>query len=183
MKESATNIFTVSALYSRQHIVSDENGIIVSLVRPSSLPSIKAQAQQVGIRANWDTKWPYGLYCAQDAKTEVMEFTHSSDQRTNAIAFMLLEKRTNVFLGSWVTDPVKVSDEVDIWTVGFIWVLRSFRRNGIGLKLVREACRFTGLSVQELAWCPPFSSDGELLVKSVCPDEFLIATRPSKQCD
>ncbi|MBZ5678023.1 MAG: GNAT family N-acetyltransferase [Acidobacteriia bacterium] len=161
-------------------IVYETDVLKITVVRPTSPNAQRKRAQEVGSRANRDTKFDFGVYAAMDdcnREFQIHAFIGASHER--AVAFLLLEKRSTIWLARWPDIeaglyPPEISERIAEWTIGFIWVHSRVRRHGIARKLLHEAARFARIPTVQLGWYTPFTDEGRLLVRAICPSEFRV---------
>jgi hypothetical protein len=66
-------------------------------------------------------------------------------------------------------------DSGPLWSLDFMWIVRKHRRQALGRLLLQCAAQFLGITVEELAWLPPFTPAGKAFIRHVQPEMFRAA--------
>ena len=143
------------------------------LVDHRSSRSQRQLAQRIGSAANRETRFDFGVYHAEEGGAEYCDLdSHAFLLRhaNRGIGFLVLRWRSPTWWYDWHTWPKNADANLPARrTVGFVWVHRAHRRRGLAASLVREAARYLGVAVSDLAWEVPMSPSGEALARSLCP--------------
>jgi ribosomal protein S18 acetylase RimI-like enzyme len=154
----------------------------VVLVRPPASVWQRKRIQALARRANWEMHYDFGIYDPLASTTCELD-VHALLGYVGAwgIALLLLARRCRVLVAAWSdADPPRIGNaevvETDVgrWTIDFLWVSPQFRGRGIAGTLIREASRFTGVKVTELAWNAPFSESARRLVRRLSPERLYL---------
>ncbi len=96
-----------------------------------------------------------------------------------AIGLLVIEKRSEIWLTSWEDfykgQVTRLKEHKPIWSISMIWIANSHRRQGYCILLVKKALSHFKTDLKNIGWYTPFTKDGEMFVKSICPNEFYIA--------
>lgn len=137
----------------------------------------RQQAEEVARIARLDT--PYGaevLFGEDELETHVFLLQR---QKRN-IGLLTMEKRVRVWRYSWAKidsgqEPKELPGLPFMWSICFIWILKSFRRSNLGKTMLGAALEHLRVSLKDIGWYIPFTDDGTAFVRNCCPDSFFIA--------
>jgi len=145
----------------------------IIVVRPNSSRRQHDRVERVASRANSEMRYDFGIYhtCEREAHHQFGMHPLLAWRDNRAIGFLLLERRSHVGEWRWADEcpeGIPLIETSARWTIGFVWVLRKFRRQGVARRMLSNASRFCGTQIADLCWYWPLSDDGEALAKSVC---------------
>jgi ribosomal protein S18 acetylase RimI-like enzyme len=162
--------------------MTDSGDLRVTLVRPSASLYQRNRVYALARCANREMHYdfvPYDPWDPGNRELAVHAFVGRIGVR--GIALLLAARRCHVWVAAWsetqppaIIDPRPIDARAGRWTIEFVWVLPALRGRGIARTLIREASRFTGVPVVDLAWYTPFSDAGRDVVHSLCPERFYI---------
>jgi GNAT superfamily N-acetyltransferase len=161
-------------------VVYADDAVRITLVGPDAPLVQRRRVEKIAGRANWEMRYGFGIYgAAEKGNTELEIHAFVGCRNERAVALVIFERRSHVWVARWdenaePCDPTKVENAGPKWTVGFIWVLARYRRQGIALRLLEQASRYTRVPVSDLGWYPPLSSGGKALARRICPLQFFI---------
>jgi GNAT superfamily N-acetyltransferase len=160
------------------------------VVRPGASWKQRDRAMRIARRANREMHYDFGAASIYDSLNTHEFQTHAffAVREGRAVAFVVLEKRSHVWLCRWSDredcerehqagrdyNPPMLSQDHARWTVIFVWTLPAMRRQAIARRLIEQAAQFAGIPIAELGWYTPFSETGETLVRNLCPDQYLV---------
>jgi ribosomal protein S18 acetylase RimI-like enzyme len=91
----------------------------------------------------------------------------------------IFERRTHVCHYTWEEFDHQVQktleEQESIWSLGFTWIHRKYRRHGLAQILFQEAVGYLGVRTDAVGLYTPFSSDGEAWARSIFQEGFLVA--------
>ena len=140
---------------------------------------MQVAAARVGRAANQEMHYNGGVYHENEHPDdrEIRLFLYIYSNR--AVGLTILEKRSDICHYTWeeYDGPVenKLEQKEPIWSLGFTWVHKNHRRRSIAKILLAEAAQYLGVRVNDVGVYTPFSDDGKAFVRSIFPEEFLIA--------
>lgn len=161
-------------------VVSHEDALRITLVKPDGPLIQRERIEKVARRANLEMEYSFGIYGANEkCNTELEIHALIGYRKDRAVTLLIFERRAHVWVASWGEDgepchATKIENAKLKWTIGFIWVLPKHRRQGIALKLLEQASRYTQIPLSELGWYTPLSAAGGALARHCCPDQILI---------
>jgi len=141
---------------------------------------------RIARRANCEMHYDFGAAGIYDSLATAEFRTHAfiAVHEERAIGFAVIEKRTHVWRCRWSDRdrdynaggyrPPKLPDSRPRFAAVFAWTLPRFRRQGLARRLIEQAAAFAAVPIAELGWCPPFSEAGEVLVRKLCPEQYLV---------
>src|SRR5207247_534566 len=116
------------------------DGSRLVIVGPDSRLFLRKRVERLGRRANQDTHYDFGVYHAQESWTREADVhgvvAVTPDHR--GVAVGLFEKRSLRLVTTWEewSAPTPLGDSSAVpggfWTVGFVWTLVTYRRQGLG---------------------------------------------------
>ena len=151
---------------------------IIAVNSYSPMPQ-RVRASKVGSAANQEMHYDGGIYSRNERPDErnIHLFLYCSKKR--AIGLAKLEKRSFIVKYTWEEYDKNIQKEMiesdSIWSLGFIWVHKKHRKNGIAKTILTEAISYLGVSISGIGLYTPLSEEGEHFAKSIFPVSFLIA--------
>jgi len=151
----------------------------ILLVTNSSPEGQRKLAHDASTCANREMHYDGGIYRYYDPpdEREIQMFLYVRASRVAGMC--LVEKRTTVWRCTWNGDETPVCVEQPLkawmWSVGFVWVRKLCRNNGIASTLFSEAKRVLNCGDDDIGWYTPFSKDGKALVRHLYPTYFFVA--------
>jgi GNAT superfamily N-acetyltransferase len=108
--------------------------------------------------------------------------------RGRLVGLFILARRTRWVEGVWnQEEPNSISDlsgwelqsrprqSEPVWSVDFLWVVPTLRRQGYGRVVLRAAAAFLATPEDQFAWLPPFTPVGKKFIRQVRPQTFRAA--------
>jgi hypothetical protein len=162
------------------HTVWHPGGDRVTVVTPLSPHVQRKRAERVSLLAAPDVPFSFISYCADELPDDRNLHLFLGFSQDRAISFAKIEKRRHVWFRTWEQfdshDPIeRLAGHAPIWSVGFLWVCRSRRRQGWARRLLLEAAGFLSVNIDELGWYTPFTEAGEALARRLCPAGLFVA--------
>ncbi len=159
----------------RAHTIWTNGVDRIALVTDSSPLEQRQLAHDVSRCANREVGYDGGIYRHYDPPDErqIQIFLYSRFSR--AVGMMLFERRTKVWRCTWNGVCVEQTEIPSLWSIGFVWTHKRYRRAGIACTLFEEARRALDLSKSDIGWYTPFSEAGEAFVHKLYPTYFFVA--------
>ena len=137
----------------------------------------RRRASRVASVANREMGYDFGIFSTLEPPDERDIHLYLYGRESRFVGLAVLERRTEINRCSWSSpepgEPVATAPP-GLWTVGFVWTLKVHRQSGIAKRLLATAMSDLGVTTERMAWYPPLSDDGMLLVRKLCPEGFLI---------
>lgn len=154
----------------------DDRIVVVTAV---SAKAWRVRAGKVGRLANQEMHYDFGLYNENEPSDErdIHLFIYCCGSR--AIGLAIFERRRRVCHYTWEEfdhGVQKTLEEQDpIWSLGFNWIHKKYRRSGLAKILFHESISHLGVRIDDIGLYNPFSSEGKAWARSVFQEGFLIA--------
>lgn len=151
----------------------------IVLVTAFSKKAWRDRAGKVARAANQEMRYDFGIYNEAEApdEREIHLFIYCCGNR--AIGLSIFEKRRHVCHYSWEEYDKRVQKELTnqdpIWSLGFNWIHKRYRRRGLGKVLFLEAISQLGIHLDTVGLYIPFSREGEAWARSIFHEGFLVA--------
>lgn len=160
-------------------VVWDKDDYRITVVNYRSPLVQKKRAEKVGRGANKDTPFDFSPYHSSEYLDERNVHIFLLYGGNRAIGFLKVELMDCVRRFTWeeyknATDR-ELSEGKPIWSIGLVWIHCKHRGRGLGSQLVQVAASYLDVETQSIGWQTPFTDDGKMLVKSICPESFFIA--------
>ena len=139
----------------------------------------RVRAAKVARAANQETQYDFGIYSEHERPDfrDIHLFVYCYRNRSAGLS--ILERRSNVCHYTWEEFDNRIQKtlekQVAIWSLGFTWVHKKYRRRGIGKTLLMEAVRYLRVEINEIGLYTPFTNDGESFARYIFREGFLIA--------
>jgi len=151
----------------------------ITVVTAHSPSAQRDRAETIASLANLDTGYNGGIYHAAQQADDRNVHLFLYHKRNRALAITIIERRSTVWRCRWGNGSQPESEELQdhepMWSVGFVWVHRKARREGVARRVLAEALRHLGVSLERVGWYTPFTNNGRAFAKAMCPDEFYVA--------
>lgn len=151
----------------------------ITVVTARSPIAQRRRAQTIASLANLETRYNGGIYHAAEPpdEREIHLFLYHQCNRARGIT--VLERRPTIWRCRWCNGGPPSCEELrghePMWAVAFLWAHRRSRRQGIARRLIAQAMHHLRVSLDQLGWYTPFTDDGRVFVKALCPNEFYVA--------
>lgn len=156
-------------------VIWKKGGLSVVLVTDSSSLRLKDIAHKTSSAANRETGFDGGLYRSYDPPDERQIHLFLFLRGNRSVGLLILERRSRIWKCNWKRECVEWPSKSPMWSIGFVWALRAWRRRGICRRLFAVARQHLGLSMDTVGWHTPFSPDGESFARSLYPEVFYVA--------
>jgi hypothetical protein len=164
---------------SGAHVIWTSGDDRIILVSDSSPLEQKKLAHTVSTCANREMCYDGGIYRHYDPPDErqiqIFLYIHASC----AVGMLLIERRTTIWHCTWNGNDTPVCVEQpeisSLWSIGFVWAHKQYRRARIAYTLFEEARRALGLGKNDIGWYTPFSDDGKAFVRKLYPTHLFVA--------
>lgn len=151
----------------------------IILVTPLSPKTERVRARKVARLANREMHYDFGIYYegeGLDSRDRHL-FLYGVDNRLVGLA--ILERRDHICRVTWEEYDRGNDEDLEpappVWSLGFVWVHLSCRRQGIARRLFEEGFSYLGLSREMVGVRTPFSEEGEKFARALFPTGFLLA--------
>jgi len=124
-------------------------------------------------------RYDFGIYNEHESLDDrnIHLFLYCCGDR--AIGLGIFEKRTGVCHFTWDEWDQHVQKTLEeqepIWSLGFTWIHKKYRRRGLAQILFQEGVGYLGVRTDAIGFYPPFSSDGKAWARSIFREGFLVA--------
>jgi GNAT superfamily N-acetyltransferase len=152
-------------------IIFQDSTLRITVVSPFSSLIQRRRVERIARRANRETQYDFGLYGATEAGNRELD-THAlvGHRNDRAIALLFIQRGTRVWVAKWASngdfdEPTWIESDGPRWTIGFVWVLGRYRRQGLAQQMITEAAKFARLPVNALGWYTPFTDAGKALAR------------------
>ena len=160
-------------------IIWEDSPLRITLVNYNSPLSQKKRAEMVAIIARKDTPFDFASYHASEPFDDRNVHVFLLYLHNRIIGLTVIEKRSNIWKCTWKQyesrEPEILTSHPSIWSIGFVWIHRRYRRKGLARQIVKEAASFLATDMQSIGWYTGFTESGEALIRRLCPDHFYIA--------
>ena len=160
-------------------IIWEDGDFRITVINYFSPKSQRVRAQEVGLIAWDDTEFSFGRYHSEEQLDERNIHNFLLYRKNRVIGLLIAERRSYIYKFTWEEYEKAGGQELPqrppIWSVGYVWILKKFRRKGLSKRLVTEAVFFLKTDPQHIGWYTPFTGMGEVLAKSLCSDYFYVA--------
>ena len=154
----------------------DDRIVVVTAFSPKAE---RVRARRVGRVANQEMHHDFGIYNENEPPDDrnIHLFVYCYGNRDIGLA--IFEKRTYVCHYTWEEfDHQKqktLEEQEPIWSLGFIWIHKKYRRRGLAQILFQEAVCHLGVRIDAIGLYTPFSIDGETWARFIFLEGFLVA--------
>lgn len=159
--------------------VWEKDGYRITVVNYLSSLAQKRRAEEVGHIANRDTQFDFAPYSHKELLDERNVHLFLLYRKNRIVGLLIVERRDFVQRFTWQEYANAGGKELPkanpIWSIGFVWVHRKYRRAGLGLNLVQAAASYFDIEVTSVGWYTPFTDDGRKLARSLCTESFFVA--------
>lgn len=178
--DAATNGIPGAPLKSEKVIWRQrQNDEWIVLVTPTSPKPERIRARKVAQLANREMHYDFGIYHENEPPDSRNLHLFLYGVRDRLVGLAIFERRDHVCRASWEEYDRRDLKELvlapPIWSFGFAWVHRKYRRQGIARRLFEEAVRFLNVTPESVGLYAPFSEEGEKLARTLFPSGFLVA--------
>lgn len=166
-------------LKSDQFIVAD-GGFSVSLVTPRSYLAQRIRAEKVARLGKREMGYDFSAFTRFDPNDQYDAHVFLGHKAGRAIGLLVLRSRPVVRHFTWIDGSKRIdTGEREFapsrrWTVDFVWLHPSHRRQGLAIQLLNTAAAYMCIDVQQFAWTTPFSEAGEQLARRLSPQSFFV---------
>jgi GNAT superfamily N-acetyltransferase len=151
----------------------------ITVVTPLSSNSQRVRATKVARLANLELRYDFGIYHEDEPRDERDIHLFLYYVRNRIVGLGIMEKRTNICRCTWNErerrEFKKLESSTPVWSLGIMWVHRGHRRKKVASTLFAEAAKHLHVDQKSVAFYTPFTQEGERFVRSLCPEEFMIA--------
>lgn len=161
------------------YLIWQEDDRRITLIRARSAIAQRKRAEKVARFANVEAHYSYGIYSANEPPEgrDYHNFLYHANKRI--VGFIMLEKRQEIWRCRWRDDADYDCQRLDrheaMWSIVFMWVLKSHRRQGMATRLLREALVYLSVPYTKVGYYTPFTDDGQEFVHRLNPAEFYVA--------
>jgi GNAT superfamily N-acetyltransferase len=162
----------------RRHVVTVIEGMPVIEVVASAPQAIRDQVACLALLAHRETpSFRAGYYGADEAQIDRRAYATIVDGR--ASAFLVVELGSRSWPALWIGNDIYLArrnaDEGERRVVQRVWVASKYRRKGLAKALVNGVLGHLRTTYADAAWEGPFTSSGHALIRSLCPETFMLS--------
>ena len=138
----------------------------------------RAELAKVALLAQRDmSDYPAG-YDGSDEDPEFDSRAYILRERDRGVGIIILRRRDTFWPFTWNNNrenivPHNAVSDIKRWVVERIWIVSKLRRQNYGKHFIACVAKYLELNVCDFGWELPFTDNGRLLVKSICPEGFL----------
>ncbi len=151
----------------------------IFLVTPASPKPERVRARKVAGLANREMHHDFGIYNEHEPPDKRDLHLFLNGVRDRLVGLAIFERRDHVCRVTWEEydrrEPKELAPASPVWSFGFAWVHRKYRRQGIAHRLFHEGLVFLKVTPEDMGVYTPFSEEGEKLARSLFPTGFLVA--------
>lgn len=162
-----------------ERVIWHQEGHRIILVTPLSPKTERVRARKLARVANREVRYDFGIYYENEPLDSRNLHLLLYGVRDRLIALTIFERRDHVCGVSWEEYDRREAKDLQlappVWSLGFAWVHRAYRRQGIARRLFEEGIRFLNVTLATVGVYTPFSEEGEQLARALFPGGFLVA--------
>jgi len=134
-------------------------------------------AQEVSLVAAGDVEFSGVAYSADEQPDDRQIHLFIGVEIDRAQAYVCFERHSQIWQCTWSEYDAETAHPLDaqpMWSIGYAWVSRAYRRTGWMRAIVAAAANHLDFN-SRFAWQTPFTRDGEALARTMCPTGIFIA--------